>query len=574
MKILSLFNNLIFYFKHIKKTKFLAFFGIFCQFINIFISIIVPVFTGKIIDSFSKNTFYNIFCICIVYLFLRILHALIAYVCNIFFNKVYNESLVNLSNDIANSVLKSSQIELENNITGVFTRRITEDTEIVANAINSLFFYALDFLFYIGIFVAILLYNQFAALCIIIMYILILLIEKKRAFVYYECDKEYKKSKENTLSTSTEMVFGSKEIKSLNFENSILKLFVNKVQEGVGKKYKALNECHFYSMIEKFIIISCNFLYIVIIAFFLKNNKLSIVEAIILFNYGTYLGMPVIDIMNSFVSSINEFNVSAERLQEIINGTFISFESFGKKQIDNIKGKIEFQNVTFGYKNKNDANYKDNLKNISFVINPNETVAILGKSGSGKSTIFSLINRIYNNYTGLIKIDDIEISEYDKDSLRNNITSSFQKPYFFNISIEDNLKMVKPNASNIEIENACKEAGIHEIIIKKPNGYDTILKESGIGVAGGQIYKLALARLILKNSKIVLCDEITASLDDESKSYFYNTLKKYKGKHTILFITHTKENALLADRILFVDKGKVIKEVSKEELHFYISSNP
>lgn len=191
-----------------------------------------------------------------------------------------------------------------------------------------------------------------------------------------------------------------------------------------------------------------------------------------------------------------------------------------KIKIDDFKGKIEFDNVDFGH-SKN----KLVLNKLSFIIEPKNTTVILGTSGSGKTTIFNLLTKSYLINSGTLKLDDVDINELDEKTIRKNISIITQNPYIFNMSIKDNLRLVKPNATNKELDDVCKEACFYDSVMSLPEKYNTIIGEGGVNLSGGQKQRLAIARALLKDCKILLFDEATGALfKSKNNNYSFKPL--------------------------------------------------
>ena len=219
------------------------------------------------------------------------------------------------------------------------------------------------------------------------------------------------------------------------------------------------------------------------------------------------------------------------------------------------------------YYSKKDINHLNKvLDKINFKINANETVAFVGKSGAGKSTIFNLLCKMYDIDKGEILIDGININELDEDSIRGNITIISQSPYIFNKSIKDNLKLVKEDVTDDEIVSACKLAHLDDFIETLENKYDTIVGEGGVTLSGGQRQRLAIARALIQKTEIILFDEATSALDNETQAQIQESINNMKGEYTILIIAHRLSTIINCDRILFIDNGKVIKEGTHKEL--------
>ena len=206
------------------------------------------------------------------------------------------------------------------------------------------------------------------------------------------------------------------------------------------------------------------------------------------------------------------------------------------------------------------------IHNISFKIKANENVALVGKSGSGKSTIFNLLTKSYDNYKGTITIDGIDIKKLDHKSLRDSISIISQNPYIFNLTIKDNLKLLDRNITNKEIIEACKIARIHDYIMSLPDKYDTLLGEGGTTLSGGQKQRLAIARALLKQSKILLFDEATSALDNITQSEIQEAINDISKDYTIITIAHRLSTIENSDRIYLIEDGSIIGEGKHKEL--------
>lgn len=248
---------------------------------------------------------------------------------------------------------------------------------------------------------------------------------------------------------------------------------------------------------------------------------------------------------------INEF---LGQQSELVNGTV---------ELTDVEGKIEFKNVSFTYEDTE----INALKNISFIINPGETTAILGKTGSGKSTVLDLVARLYDVSSGEIKIDNKPIRDYEITSLRQAIGAVPQDAFLFSDSIKNNIKFGKEDATEEEIVAKAKDAVVHENIMGFSKKYDTILGERGITLSGGQKQRVSIARALLKNPKIYLFDDCLSAVDTETEEDILNNLKKASKEKTTLIVSHRVSSAKNADKILVLEDGQLIQEGTHEELN-------
>ena len=286
------------------------------------------------------------------------------------------------------------------------------------------------------------------------------------------------------------------------------------------------------------------------------ENIGTIAEFILYINMLTW---PVASI--GWVSSlVQEAEASQKRINE-----FLKIEpEIKNKTTQNsiIHGEIEFKNVTFTYEDTEITA----LENISFTVKKGETLAILGKTGSGKSTILSLITRMYDIKNGKITIDNTEIDKINLNDLRNSIGIVPQDAFLFSDTIKNNIKFGKENATDEEVFDAAKTAVVHDNIINFNKQYETILGERGITLSGGQKQRVSIARAVIKNPEILLFDDCLSAVDTETEEQILNNLLKIsKGKTTII-VSHRVSSAKNADKIIILEEGKIIQEGSHNQL--------
>lgn len=206
------------------------------------------------------------------------------------------------------------------------------------------------------------------------------------------------------------------------------------------------------------------------------------------------------------------------------------------------------------------------LKNLNLKIDANKTYGIVGKSGEGKTTMFNLLCKLYNCESGKITIDGIDIDELDEESIRGNITIISQNPYIFNLSIKDNLRLVKKDITDKEIEEACNLACLNEFIESLPDTYDTVVGEGGVTLSGGPRQRLAIARALIQKTKIILFDEATSALDNETQNNIQQAINNLREDYTIVIIAHRLSTIMNCDNIFFMQNGNIACEGTHYEL--------
>lgn len=260
--------------------------------------------------------------------------------------------------------------------------------------------------------------------------------------------------------------------------------------------------------------------------------------------------------------------VASERVFKVIdNDNYIKEE--GDFSPIHVKGKIDFENVSFAYDNENYV-----LKDIDFSVNPGETIAIVGHTGSGKSTIISLLNRLYPIQKGFIKIDSVNIKEFKLDSLRKNIGVVLQDVFLFSGSIIDNITLRNTEISREKVIEAARMIDMHDFIMRLPGGYDYNVMERGATLSLGQRQLLSFVRALLYNPSILILDEATSSVDTESEQLIQHAIDKLISGRTSIVIAHRLSTIRKANKIIVLDKGKVIEAGTHEELiakgeHYY-----
>jgi ATP-binding cassette subfamily C protein CydD len=226
------------------------------------------------------------------------------------------------------------------------------------------------------------------------------------------------------------------------------------------------------------------------------------------------------------------------------------------------KEKIIFENVSFKYEQRND----NALDKVSFEIEPHKTTAIVGETGSGKSTVFNLLLKFIEPTEGKIYVGKEKLSDINSDIWRNRVSWLPQNPHLFHKSIFDNIALAKPNATLQEVIMAAKKARIHETIVNLPKGYETVAGESGSKLSGGQIQRIALARAFLKNAPLILIDEPTANLDPSVEEKILTAMKELTESKTVIIIAHRLNTVLNADKIIALHKGKILGVGTHHEL--------
>lgn len=285
------------------------------------------------------------------------------------------------------------------------------------------------------------------------------------------------------------------------------------------------------------------------------------IGAIVAFNsYLLMLQAPFM-MLGQLVMMGQRARASAERIFEILDERPTIVERPGAFDLEHPRGEIVFDHVQFSYRPDTPI-----LTDASFVIEPGETVAIVGRTGSGKSTVARLISRFYDVTGGSITIDGSDVRDFTLASLRANVGVVLDEPFLFSISIADNIAYGKPSATREEIVAAAKAANAHDFIIQLPEGYDTIVGERGYTLSGGQRQRVAIARTLLLNPPILILDDATSAIDVHVEAGIYTALRELMTNRTTIVIAHRMSTIALASRVILIDEGRVIASDTHEQL--------
>lgn len=370
-----------------------------------------------------------------------------------------------------------------------------------------------------------------------------------------------KKESDNYVKVATENITGIREIKSLGIKDNIEKNIFN-ILDNLFKHNKDIKnyEIIYYSLnnLSYFIL---QFIILFTAGYYAYTGRIAISVFIMLDTYIWRID-EVVESISDFGVNFNKVTVSLKRIGEILNNELYEDEKFGNVELDDCKGIIKLSGVKFKYSDDEELT----LKGLDMEILPNKKIAVVGRSGNGKSTIFNLLLRYFDASDGVITLDGIDIRDLTENGLRRNISVIRQAPFLFNLSIFDNFKLAKDDVTLEEIRDVCRKAYIDDYIMSLPDQYNTIIGEGGVNLSGGQKQRLAIARTLLLNTKVILFDEATSALDNESQEFIKKTIDDLVVDHTVVIVAHRLSTIVDADVINVVDKGKLAASGTHKEL--------
>ena len=537
------------------------------QLISVGLKIVAPILSAQVIVALEASVFQKILLTAATLLVVLAVTDLALFIANRSYNKVYNKTLSNLEKDLVDGALRITTNCIEENGTGMFIQRLTSDTTSLATGFNTLADMLSQMFNYVGILAAILLASPPVFLVVLALLTLQSLLELKRAKQMKKDDRVYREANERFTGFVDEMVKGSKDVKLLSCESTFRDELGDRINDANDKRLFMQWRAWKYRLTRLELGEFGYFVYIVVLALMLAQNRIDPVLAIVLFTYYTQLGSPAVLLVGQMMEFIKDFNLSAERVYALLSSPEFPKERFGSTHLAEVTGEIRFKNVSFAYKNSDpQISPRPVLKNMDLLLPAGTTTAIVGRSGSGKTTIINLISKLYDASSGVITLDGVNIRELDRETIRSNIAVVSQSPYIFHLSVRDNLRIVKPDMTEEEMRRVCQMACIDEDISNMEDGYDTVIGEGGANLSGGQMQRLAIARSLLKDFRILLLDEATSALDNVTQAKIQKALQNVRKDHTVVMIAHRLSTIIDADKILYLNDGRILDEGTHSEL--------
>ena len=555
---INLFKRTSNYVKPYKVRFMLAF---FCVLSGVVFGLVQPLIWAKILGGlFSKN--FTILITMVEYMILFfVLNTIVEFLQSYIFSSLNQKIIFDIKRDMFTKILNLPIKAFDNMMPGEFISRLNNDASVISKIITDQLLNNIVNVLKVLI-IGVVMFSISVELSLVVLiafpctYFLFLFFGK----IMRKKQSEIAKLNDSYFGNIQESVLGIREIKCMGIKNTKLRKFM---LMGDVLKEKSIN-IGILNSISGVFSGSIEFvteLLLILLGFYIITKGQLGVEIYIAF--AAYSGMFNNSLMEitKLNSSIQQALVSIGRIFELLDNLNFSVEKFGKVNKNQILGEIKFENVCFDYNNNINV-----LKGITFNIKPNKKVAFVGASGVGKTTLSNLLMRFYDVSSGSIKIDDVNIEDYDEDSIRRHISAVRQEPFLFNMSIKENLLLSKPDATMEEIIASCTSAYIHDHIVSMPLGYDSIVGERGVNFSGGQRQRIAIARAILKKSKIILFDEATSALDNESQYAIKNAIDLLAKCHTVIIIAHRLFTVIDADEIIVLKDGKIVGIGSHEIL--------
>ncbi len=516
---------------------------------------------GLILENLVAGKFFEAILFILLQLVLFLFDIGIDALINYLQCKLEVSMLKNIQIDIYKKVINYPAVAFEEHGVGELNNRIHGDTDRIVSLFSNFISLISRFISAIIVVFVFIKISVVLGIEIIVFGIVTFFISRYYSPKMKEANKKVKKENDALMKDTTEILTGVREVKALGIKQRVISLTSNKFANVFNSSYDSqmLNVTHY--TIEWFVYAIFEFITLFTGAYLFYQGAITISVIVIIYNYLSRVNWAV-QSYTEFIGDYQKLAVALERVDEILNDRLYKPESFGDKTLNNVKGQIEFKNIDFTY----DNDEKATLHNLSLTVKPHIKTAIVGSSGSGKTSLFNLLLRYFKANKGSITIDGVPLEEISEDSLRSNVSAIRQDTFLFNLSIMDNFRIVKEDVTLKEVRNACKKAYIDNYIMDLPNGYDSIIGENGVNLSGGQKQRISIARALIKNAKIILLDEATSALDNKSQEYIKKTIDELVKDHTIIIIAHRLSTIIDADEIVLMEKGKIIASGTHKEL--------
>ncbi|MEK3646354.1 ABC transporter ATP-binding protein [Aeribacillus sp. FSL M8-0235] len=547
---------------YMSDQKVLFFFVLLMVFISTALTILGPFLVGKGIDIYivekSGNHFFFFF---VVLVLIYALHSLSIWLQNIWMIKVAQNTVYKMRSDLFRQFHLLPISFFDQKKTGELMSRMTNDVENVSSTLNSsVIQISSSVLTLIGVISVMLWMSPFLTIITLIVVPLLVVGMKWITRRTGQLFKEQQRSLGELNGYIEETITGQRIVKTFSQENRVMHEFLEKNERLRRSSFWAQTISGF---IPKLMHVLNNLSFTLIAGFggiFALKGWITIGTIVVFAEYARQFTRPLNDLANQFNTLLSAV-AGAERVFDLLDEQAEEADFGEYVQSANIKGDIVFDRVSFSYGEESQT-----IKNISFHVSPGETVALVGATGAGKTTIINLLARFYEVKEGRILIDGKDISKLRRSELRQAMGFVLQDPFLFHTTIRENIRYGRLDATDEEVEEAAKLANAHSFIKNLPDQYDTIINEGGTSISQGQKQLLSIARAILKNPSILLLDEATSSIDTVTELKIQEALERLMKGRTSFVIAHRLNTIKKADQIFVILDGRIVEKGSHDEL--------
>ncbi|MBX4261144.1 ABC transporter ATP-binding protein/permease [Clostridium estertheticum] len=547
--------------KYAKKYNIKIIIGFILVIICSAMNMVAPYLSGTIVDRVIMGKESNILIPLLgVIIAVILLRSILRYIFLILLENMSQDSIFDIRNDIYSNLQKLDFDFFDKTSTGDIMNKMTGDIDAVRHFLAWVGYNVLEnsFIFLFGI--AIMSSINYKLTLILLMFTPpIAYFARKLAIdvkpTFFNVRQQFSKLN----SVAQENISGNRVVKAFAKEEFEIGKFGKENDEFRKRNIDSAKVWGKYLPIIDSLSISLNIVIILIGGIMVINQSITIGN-LVTFNAMIFTINNPMRMAGWLINDIQRFSASGEKIIELMNTKPKIKNSENQVEEDRIKGNIEFKNVNFNYGDE------EVLENINLKVSTGQTIAIIGHTGSGKSTFVSLLCRFYECTKGEILIDGYDIKDFNLRRLRKNIAVAMQDIFLFSDTIEGNIAYGLPTASMDEVRWAAGIAGADDFINKMEEGYDTIVGERGVGLSGGQKQRISLARALLKNPSIIILDDTTSSLDIQTENNIRHSLDKYFKDKTTFIIAHRISSVKNADMILVLNNGRIVERGTHSEL--------
>ncbi|MGT2934330.1 ABC transporter ATP-binding protein [Streptococcus castoreus] len=545
---------------YLKPSKWLTFFALVLLLLTTVIKSIIPLVASQFIDRYLTKLSQPAFLLLLGYYGMYLFQSVIQYLGNLFFARVSYGIVRDIRRDAFANVTSLGMSYFDKTPAGSIVSRITNDTEAISDMFSGILssFISAIFIFTVTLYTMLLLDIKLTALVVVFLPFIVILINlyRKKSVQVIAKTRSLMSDINSKLSESIEGIhiiqaFGQEERLKNDFEA------VNEEHVWFANKSVALDSIFLRPAMSLLKLLA----YAVLMAYFGFKGINGTITAGMMYAFIQYINRlfdPLIEVTQNF-STLQTSMVSAARVFKLIDET--DFEpKQANKAIKVTEGNIAFKNVSFSYDGKQKI-----LDNISFEVNKGETIAFVGSTGSGKSSIINVFMRFYEFQSGQVLLDGHDIRDYSQKELRQSIGLVLQEPFLYHGTIASNIRMYQ-DLSDEEIQRAAEFVDADQFIQKLPDKYESTVSERGSGFSTGQRQLMAFARTVASKPKILILDEATANIDSETETIVQHSLTKMRQGRTTIAIAHRLSTIQDANCIYVLDKGKIIESGCHEEL--------
>ena len=564
----SLGNVLLFSWKYAAGVKLRLALAFAIQAIGAYFNIRISLYVSKLIVQYTDSLAEQAMGTAVAVFVFIMLEELTICISELLYEQVSRQIYSRVQFDLVNQFLDIQTFSITSHGNNIFIRRITDDAETLSDGLASVSSLNIQIASYIGTMVAVFFISRMVFLYELVLLAALYIIQVWRSKAVTKGTIEFKEANENYYGFLTQLVQGFSDIRALSLKKRMSGETDLRFESVKETRRHLKTQRWRYRLISSTVLNVGDLIFMLLLVFLLSKGALAGAFAVVLYNYHSRLGNKVIFTILHFSDFSIGLKTSYSRVSSLISSREFPKETFGSVHAENVKGEIEFQNITFSYNMHGSILHADKpvLKDLSFLVKPGQTVAFVGSSGCGKSTIFRLLTKQYTPNGGVILLDGTDIDLLDEESLRNSIALINQYPYLFSVSIRENLAYVKPDMTEEEMIDVCRKACIHDDIMNMEDGYDTVVSEGGSDLSGGQRQRLAIARGLLRNAPVLLLDEATSALDNTTQNEVMTAIKGIQGHQTVLLIAHRLSAITYADIIFMIREGHVLAHGTHRQL--------